>query len=244
MDGQDASVLSIAVLYPDLLGTYGDGGNAQVLAARARARGIEVGITNVTIASEIPPATIYLLGGGEDGPQRLACDLLAEGGFVERVNDGAHVFAVCAGLQILGTSFTIEGNAAYPGLGIVGASTTRGSQRSVGDIATMVGGDMMVGFENHGGDTVLQEGVVALGEVVLGRGNDGAFDGFRAPRLWATYAHGPVLAQNPWLADAVLQEITGRELAPFHSVADRLYSQRCAELNTRRSDADRTSDLR
>jgi lipid II isoglutaminyl synthase (glutamine-hydrolysing) len=34
-------VLRIALLYPELLGTYGDGGNALVLAERARRRGIE-----------------------------------------------------------------------------------------------------------------------------------------------------------------------------------------------------------
>ena len=232
-------MLKVVVLYPDLLGTYGDGGNAAVLAGRARARGIDLEVEEVTIGAIIPSASLYLLGGGEDGPQRLACDLLSEGGLIDRFNEGANVFAVCAGLQILGTSFSIEGDASYPGLGFVAATTTRGLSRSVGDFVTDVQGRMMVGFENHGGVTVLGEGVSALGDVVLGRGNDGRVDGFRAPRLIATYAHGPVLAQNPWLADELLSEITGQELAPWSSVADRLYSERCALLSTRRSDAGR-----
>ena len=151
MDGDDNAVLTFCVIYPDLLGTYGDGGNAVVLVARARARGIEARIVDVTIGQEIPDASLYLLGGGEDGPQRLACDLLAEGGLADRVRDGAFVFAVCAGLQILGTSFSIEGDATYPGLALVDASTARGASRSVGDIATTVGDHTMVGFENHGG---------------------------------------------------------------------------------------------
>ena len=37
------SAVSIALLYPELLGTYGDGGNAVVLAQRLRWRGIDVG---------------------------------------------------------------------------------------------------------------------------------------------------------------------------------------------------------
>jgi CobQ-like glutamine amidotransferase family enzyme len=114
----------------------------------------------------------------------------------------------------------------------------------VGDLATTVRGQMLVGFENHGGLTVLGEGVEAYGDVIVGRGNDGRVDGFRAPRLVATYAHGPVLAQNPWLADELLSEISGRELVPWPSVADRLYGERCALLSTRRSDADRTVDRR
>jgi CobQ-like glutamine amidotransferase family enzyme len=240
VDGENVAVLTLAVLYPDLLGTYGDGGNATALSARARARGFEVEVLEVTIGSPLPPASLYLLGGGEDGPQRLACDLLADSGFVGRANEGAFVFAVCAGLQILGASFSIEGNASYPGLGLVDAVTTRGTQRSVGDVATMVAGRLLVGFENHGGVTVLGSGVEALGDVVVGRGNDGRVDGYRASRLWATYAHGPVLAQNPWLADEVLEAVLGRELAPWPSVADRLYVERCAQISTRRSDAGRT----
>jgi len=244
VDGRDDPVLSIAVLYPDLLGTYGDGGNALALAARARARGVDVEVAEVTIGAELPTASLYLLGGGEDGPQRLACDLLGESGFVERVGAGAFVVAVCAGLQILGTAFSVEGDASYPGLGLVDATTTRGPRRSVGDMATLVGGRMLVGFENHGGVTVLGDGLEPLGDVVLGRGNDGLVDGFRSPRLWATYAHGPVLAQNPWLADEILSEVLGQTLPPWASVADQLYEQRCALVNTRRSDADRTRGRR
>jgi CobQ-like glutamine amidotransferase family enzyme len=233
-------MLSVVVLYPDLLGTYGDGGNAAVLSARARARGIDVVVSEVTIGDEIPAASLYLLGGGEDGPQRLACDLLGEGGFVERVRDGAAVFAVCAGLQILGTSFAIEGDASYPGLALVDATTTRGPERSVGDMASRVGERMMVGFENHGGVTTLGPGVVPLGEVLVGRGNDGRVDGYRTPGLWATYAHGPVLALNPWLADEVLSDVSGQRLARWESVADQLYAERCATISSRRSDAART----
>lgn len=231
--------MTIGVVYPDLLGTYGDGGNAVALAARARARDIDVEVVAMTIATGISDAHLYLLGGGEDGPQRLARDLLADSAFAERVGEGSLVFAVCAGLQILGTSFSVEGDTSYPGLALVDVTTTRGATRSVGDLAVMVSGRVMVGFENHGGVTVLGERVQPLGQVLLGRGNDGRVDGYRAPGIWATYAHGPVLAQNPWLADEVLSEVTGRDLEPWPSVADRLYAERCERLSTRRPVDDR-----
>ena len=233
-------MLTIGVVFPDLLGTYGDGGNAIALAARARARGLDVEVVEMTIATGVGPADLYLLGGGEDGPQRLARDLLHEARFVERVNEGAYVFAVCAGLQILGTSFSVEGDESYPGLSLIDATTTRGATRSVGDFVTMVAGRMLVGFENHGGVTVLGVGVIPFGQVVVGRGNDGLVDGYRTARIWATYAHGPVLAQNPWLADEVLVTVTGREIPPWSSVADRLYAQRCGLLSTRRPGDGRT----
>jgi CobQ-like glutamine amidotransferase family enzyme len=227
------AVLTIATLLPDLLGTYGDGGNGLVLAQRARLRGVHALLVPVELDEKIPEASIYLLGGGEDGPQRLACDLLSSGSFVEKVKDGATVFAVCAGLQILGQSFSVEGNDKYQGLGLVDAETTRGATRSVGELRVRVGEKLLVGFENHGGHTTLGRGTSPIGDVLRGRGNDGAVDGYRTGNIWATYAHGPVLALNPWLADAVLESVLGYELEPVHSVADRLYAERCATLSRR-----------
>ncbi|HSN02016.1 MAG TPA: hypothetical protein VLS91_00885 [Acidimicrobiales bacterium] len=229
-------MLRIALLYPELLGTYGDGGNALVLAERARRRGIEADIVTVSMADSLVAADIYLLGGGEDGPQRQARDLLATGSLGARVDDGAAVLAVCAGLQILGTTFAVEGDDAYDGLALVEATTVRGTRRSVGEIAVDVGGRTLVGFENHGGRTNLARGVAPLGAVLRGRGNDGVNDGFRAPRLWGTYAHGPVLALNPWFADEILAEVSGRELEPLASVADALYEERLASVMARRAD--------
>jgi lipid II isoglutaminyl synthase (glutamine-hydrolysing) len=202
-----------------------------VLVERARRRGESVELVVVSLHDAVPAADLYLLGGGEDGPQRLACDLLAAGDFAARVADGAHLLAVCAGLQLLGTSFCIEGDDEYPGLGLVDAVTRRGEKRTVGELAVDVAGRWLVGFENHGGRTSRGPGLAALGDVARGRGSDGASDGFRTERIWATYAHGPVLAINPWFADEILASMLGRELAPLPGVADRLYQQRVAVLS-------------
>ena len=230
MASEDQSVLTIALIYPELLGTYGDGGNAMVLAERARRRGFESEIVEVGIADEVPDAAMYLLGGGEDGPQRLGADLLRASSFAARVRDGIFVFAVCAGLQLLGTSFCVEGDDEYEGLGLVDATTARGETRSVGELVVRVDGRALAGFENHGGRTTLGGDVEALGVVEVGRGNNGVVDGFRTPAIWATYAHGPVLAMNPWFADKVLGRALGRELEPLVTVADQLYEERVAAL--------------
>ncbi|MFY9783999.1 MAG: hypothetical protein WAK12_10770 [Acidimicrobiales bacterium] len=224
------AVLNIALLYPELLGTYGDGGNALVLAERARRRGFEVRVENVGIDDEMPDASIYLLGGGEDGPQRLGADLLRRSSFPSRARDGSFVLAVCAGLQVLGTSFAVEGDDEYEGLGLVPAQTHRGVRRSVGDLVVRVDGRRLVGFENHGGKTTLEDGLEPLGTVERGVGNDGAVDGYRTATMWASYAHGPVLAMNPWLADEVLAKVLGQELQPLETIADRLYAERVATL--------------
>ncbi len=230
MAREDLPVLRIALVLPELLGTYGDGGNALVLEERARRRGIEVEVIRVGIGAEVPDASMYLLGGGEDGPQRMGAELLRESTFAARVRDGRFVFAVCAGLQLLGTTFAVEGDDEFEGLGLVPAVTERGLIRSVGDLVVTSGDSVLVGFENHGGRTTLGPGVVPFGAVEIGRGNDGLVDGFRTENIWATYAHGPVLAINPWLADAILGHVLGRELEPLASVADELYAERRATV--------------
>ena len=64
-----ASTLRIGVLMPEVLGTYGDSGNALILAERARRRGIDAEIVHVGLNEEIPDSLdIYTLG--ED--QRVA----------------------------------------------------------------------------------------------------------------------------------------------------------------------------
>lgn len=223
--------MRLALVYPELLGTYGDAGNALVLVERARRRHLDVELVEVGLGDELAPADLYLLGGGEDGPQRFAADLLRRSDLARRVRDGAFVFAVCAGLQLLGTTFAVEGDDEYEGLGLVDAVTTRGESRAVGELAVRVQDQILVGFENHGGVTTLGAGLSPLGKVERGRGNDGLVDGFVGERLWATYAHGPVLAQNPWFADGILERVLERDLEPLESVADRLYAERRRALS-------------
>ena len=223
-------MIRIVNLYPDLLGTYGDSGNALVLYERLRRREIATELIEVHHGDEVPPAALYLLGGGEDGPQRMACELLKKADLAGRAMDGSFVFGVCAGLQLLGTTFSVEGNDQFEGLGLIDAVTTRGTERSVGDLVTLVDGRPLLGFENHGGVTTLSSSVSPLGTVAKGRGNNGALDGVRTPRVWATYAHGPVMALNPWFADELLSAVVGEELEPLASIADTLYHHRCREL--------------
>src|SRR5262245_10892258 len=101
------SVVRIGLLLPDVLGTYGDNGNAQVLLRRLLWRGYRAEVRHVTIGENLPASLdVYVLGGGEDTAQSLAAEWLGnQSGFRHAVDRGAPVFAVCAGLQILGHKF-------------------------------------------------------------------------------------------------------------------------------------------
>ena len=61
------STLTIGLVLPDVLGTYGDDGNALVLRERARRRGLDATITPIKLGEAVPEGLdIYTIGGGED----------------------------------------------------------------------------------------------------------------------------------------------------------------------------------
>src|ERR1700683_8768 len=121
------SPLRIAVVYPDLLGTYGDGGNGLVLARRVEWRGHDVALLQAFSAQPLPEADVYCLGGGEDGPQvRAARSLIDDGTLARRAEDGAVVLAVCAGYQIAGRTFPGADGAPHEGVGLLDIETAKG----------------------------------------------------------------------------------------------------------------------
>ncbi|MDR2566060.1 MAG: glutamine amidotransferase [Bifidobacteriaceae bacterium] len=207
--------VGIAHLYPTLMGTYGDGGNLKVLARRLRARGIPVRLESVGPGDPVPEsADLYVLGGGEDASQIAAAHALRESGALGRAAErGAAIFAVCAGLQVMGHDFEVSGGAIEPGLGLLDATTRRREPRAVGEVLAQPvdGSPLLTGYENHGGGTTLGAAAAPLARVIHGIGNgaggptgdgtEGAIQG----SIVATYLHGPVLARNPALADQLLE---------------------------------------
>src|ERR1700683_3067335 len=104
MSGHD-STLRVGLIYPELLGTYGDRGNAVVLVQRARWRGIPAQLVEVPAGAPVPDSLdVYLLGGGEDDPMHLAgAGLRDSRPALERaVAAGAVVLAVCGGFHVVG----------------------------------------------------------------------------------------------------------------------------------------------
>lgn len=213
------SVLTVVVVFPDLLGTYGDGGNGVVLARRAAWRGIDVELVEATSGRPVPSGDIYCLGGGEDGPQvRAAATLIEDGTLGRSVEAGAVVLSVCAGFQIAGRSFPDASGRPHDGLGFLDVTTRKGTGvRAVGELvadptagAPTLPGNLalppLLGFENHGGVTTVGAGSIPLARVVHGVGNGAGdrFEGAWSKRVVGTYLHGPVLPRNPALADLLL----------------------------------------
>ena len=216
------SALRLVWIFPDLLSTYGDRGNLIMLARRARLRGLAVDPIQVNSDQPVPrQGDIYLLGGGEDLPQVLAAQRLrAGGGLAAAAANGAVIFAVCAGYQLIGSVFGGAQGEPVEGLGIVDISSGRGERRGVGevlaDVDPQLGVDQLTGFENHQGVTRLGPGVKPLARVILGVGNGDGTEGAYAGRVLGTYLHGPALVRNPGLADLLLTWAAG----PLPPIAD------------------------
>ena len=223
--------LTIGLVLPDVLGTYGDDGNALVLRERARRRGIDASIERIMLHDDVPPShDLYTLGGGEDSAQLLAAARLsASPGLQAAAADGRPIFAVCAGLQVLGHTFRAHGNE-VEGVGLLDVTTAPLTRRATGELAsepTRAGitaelSEPLTGFENHMGATVLGPDASALGRVTRGVGNgaDGEekIDGVVQGSVIATYMHGPALARNPQLADLLIAralDIPLAELEPL-----------------------------
>ena len=232
--------LTIVRLYHDLLGTYGDQGNAEVLIHRAKGRGISVELVEVTPGMAVPTSgDIYLLGGGEDGPQTAALEMLrADGGLNQAAANGAAVFAVCAGFQLIGATLPDTNGDTISGLGLVDVETVYTSApRSVGELVIQPkshGLPVLTGFENHQGLTKLGPEMKPLGTVLSGIGN--GFDngeGVWHGNIIGTYMHGPGLVRNPELADVLLASAVG-ELSEFSDpFAEALAAERRQTLTPR-----------
>ena len=228
---RDSSV-DIVLLYPELLGTYGDRGNALVLHRRCALRGIDARVIEVGITEPVPASgSLYLLGGGEDAPQLTALDALRASG---ALTTKSVLLAVCAGYQIVGSTLADGNGKIVEGLGLLDAHTTRAPKRLVGDIAVeddVLGVGTLVGFENHRGVTETGPEAQPLGRRRPEHGY--ATDGAVQRHIVGTYLHGPVLARNPRLADRLLEWVVGRLSPLADKEADLLHTERVRALRRR-----------
>lgn len=216
------STVRIGLVLPDVMGTYGDGGNSVVLRERLRLRGIDAEVVEITLADPVPAQLdLYTLGGAEDYAQRLATrHLIRHPGLQQAAARGAPVLAICAAIQVLGHWYETSSGERVDGVGMLDVTTSPQQARTIGEVVSqpLLPGlsQRLTGFENHRGGTVLGSDAQPLARVEKGAGNrDGdGFDGAVQGSVVATYLHGPCLARNPELADLLLSRVVG-DLPPL-----------------------------
>jgi CobQ-like glutamine amidotransferase family enzyme len=226
----DHRSIRIAHLYPSLLNVAGDGGNLIAIVRRAEWRGIAVEVEAVEKGQtpDFRKFDIVLFHGGQDVEMAVVAEDFQKQApsLREAVAEGTIVFAVCAGLQLLGHRYISNAGEVMEGAGILDLETRGGPQRFMQHAAceVTIHGEtrMVVGFENHSGLTELGPGCEPFGRVVAGAGNNGlnGLEGARSGNVFATYLHGPCLPKNPWLADQLIRIALGRAEGVAPSLVD------------------------
>jgi len=233
--------LTIGYLYPSILSQYGDYGNVLCLEQRCRWRGIDVDVRSLEQGDQVNPQEIdlYFMGGGADSQQRLiGTDLLGVKGpaIKEAIDAGAVALLICAGYQMFGRVYRPFRGDDLPGMGVFPSVTihwafedkiaitdvpSAGLRRMVGNLVVDWGGRTLVGFENHGGRTYLDEGATPLGRVLAGNGNNGKdrTEGAVVKNAYGTYLHGPLLPKNPGFADHLISLALTRRYGEANLVA-------------------------
>jgi CobQ-like glutamine amidotransferase family enzyme len=221
--------LRVCALYPDLLNIYADRGNLLLLERRCQWRGIGFELAGAGLGDPLDPDAhdLFYIGGGQDRDQALcALDMVEtkRDALHAAADRGAVVFAVCGGYQLLGHGYAM-GDERLPGVGLVDLETVReDGPRLIGNVAIeLADGQVLAGFENHGGRTRLGAAAAPLGRVLRGHGNDGrsGHEGVRGGArgtVVGTYLHGPLLPKNAHFADwltATALGIAPSELGPL-----------------------------
>jgi CobQ-like glutamine amidotransferase family enzyme len=152
---------------------------------------------------------------------------------------GVPFLAIGAGFQLLGQSITLADGTGLTGASVFPVTTVVAGERVVGDFVVESRLGTLVGFENRGSYVDIGPNT-PIGHVVYGRGNvaasgpgagasaaaiaasgataegtvlvapDDRVEGFWVGNLIGTHLHGPVLANNPALADWLLEAALAR----------------------------------
>ncbi|MGN6744272.1 MAG: type 1 glutamine amidotransferase [Amnibacterium sp.] len=213
---------AIVALYPELTDVNGDAQNALVLQRRAEWAGEEAEVVPVALGAEpaVDPIAV-VLGSSVDSALPRIRDAL--GALRPRLtawlDAGVPLLAVCTGMEVLGSRVDLGAAGPLEGLGLLPASAVPLEVRVTDDLVVDAAEGRLVGYENHARGLRLDPGVAPLGRVVHGVGDGRGVDGVRHGSLLGTRMHGPVLAKNPALADAVLARAFGHAVVPTADAA-------------------------
>lgn len=224
---------TVLALFPELTDVNGDAQNALVLVRRAQWAGRDAAVEQLHLGDR-PSGTplAVVLGSTTDPtlPRLLEALSGLRAQLVDWVAAGVPLIAVGTGLEALSRTIRLA-DGPVDGLGLVAAEAAPLGTRAAGDLVVRALEGDLVGYENHSRGLILDAGVTPLGAVQRGVGDGDGTDGVRHGSIIGTRLHGPVLAKNPALADAVLslafgEPITalGDEAAAADAAAGRIRS--------------------
>lgn len=204
--------ITVAWLYPKHMNIYGDRGNLLALKRRIQWHGYIPEIVEYNVGDTFPKnADIIIGGGGQDSGQfAIHQDLIKIGPkLIELADKGVPMLVVCGLYQLFGKSFTTNSGRVLKGIGLLPVTTVAKDERLIGNIITSSPdfGDI-IGYENHSGQTFLDDSAKPLGIVQLGAGNNlqDGHEGVRLKNVIGTYLHGSLLPKNPRITDFLIKQ--------------------------------------
>jgi len=207
--------LTIAHLYPKQLNIYGDHGNIRALIFRCQQRGIKVNVININHNQPLKQGSFDLLfsGGGQDQHQQIvAKDLQVKKRVIKKaVLNHIPMLTICGSYQLFGHYFQPFKAKRLKGIKIFNAYTVAGKVRKIGNVVVKTDWlepTKLVGFENHSGNTFLNQSAQSLGTVQHGFGNNGQdqTEGAKVNNCLGCYLHGALLPKNPHLTDWLIKK--------------------------------------
>lgn len=213
--------INICHLYPDLLNLYGDNGNILCMKNRLEKRGIDCTVTGLSVGDKLNASEydLFFAGGGQDFEQDVLlgdADRNKKADIQSAIDDEKPFLCICGGYQIMGKYYKTWDGKQLDFMGLIDFYTEGHEERMIGNYmfeCDALGGELIVGFENHSGKTFLGEGISPIGKVITGSGNNGidGYEGMHYKNVFGAYCHGPMLPKNPKFCDLLLQTALDRK---------------------------------
>lgn len=186
---------------------YGDNGNVLVLQKRAKQHGLKPVIHTYNQGDNWPKRVDLVVGGGgqDTGQAKIVDDLQQIAPKLHALADSnVPMLLVCGLYQLAGHEFITLDGETLPGIGLLDVTTKGTRARLIGNVvATSPEFSIIVGYENHSGQTTLGDYATPLATVQKGAGNNShdKHEGARQKNIIGTYLHGSLLPKNPTVAD-------------------------------------------
>ena len=240
--------IRVCWMYHDIMDLYGDKGNMMVLKKRCEDRNIQFELETCGIGEikDLSTFDLIFLGGGADKEQiSLIPDLLSRKENIQKAMDEkTFILLICGGYQLFGQYYIAADGSKIEGLKFYDYYTDTGKagSRCSGNIILDATLDdlhtKIIGFENHGGQTMNVS--KPLGKVLCGYGNHftAGYEGFYDGKILGTYLHGPLLPKNPDVADFVIMKAIQKQ-HPNFKLSDLIKLDDTFEKNARQALFDR-----
>lgn len=220
---------------------YGDHGNMLVLKKRLEWSGYDVNVIEYNQGDAFPENIDLVVGGGgqDSGQNKIQADLIKIGPKLRKLADAkVPMLMVCGLYQLFGKFFQTTTGETIEGIALLDIETYGKSERLIGNIvieSKKFG--IIVGYENHSGQTYLGQSVKPLGVVRMGAGNNttDAHEGAVYKNVIGSYLHGSLLPKNPEIADFLIEQAVINKYGEFEpQIIDDRFADSARKVAARR----------